>query len=81
MGVSAQMRQLLRRPVQVFYANRTVFTKPGVHVWLGPRFGHLRVLPLPRRRAKRRPSPEAIAFVVLAAPLAVLFAYAYGWLG
>lgn len=50
MSVSGQMRPLAQRPVKVYYADRVSFTKPGIHVWLGQRFGHLRVLPLPRRR-------------------------------
>lgn len=45
------MRPLLRRPLKLYYADG-FFTKPGIHVWLGRRVGHVRILPIPRRWAR-----------------------------
>lgn len=38
--------------VALYYANRSLFTKPGLYAWLWRR--HVRVLPLPRRERNRR---------------------------
>lgn len=33
------------RRLKIFRAERGVHAYPGLHVWLGPRFGHLRLWP------------------------------------
>lgn len=37
---------------RLYYANRRWFTHPGLHLWTGKR--HVRILPSPRRRRRRR---------------------------
>lgn len=55
MGAASPMRSLVRwRRLRIYWADRDVFLKPGVHVWIGPRFGHLRILPAPCKRRRRR---------------------------
>lgn len=48
------MRPLVRwRGLQLYWADRSVFLKPGLVVWIGPLHGHVRVLPMPRKKRRR----------------------------
>lgn len=47
MGASPMTPVVTIGRFRLFYAERSRFTYPGLHLWTGSR--HVRVLPLPRR--------------------------------
>lgn len=61
MNASSPMQPVVRRGrFKLYYADRH-FTKPGLHVWTGPKRGHVRLL--------RDPHARRVAALVTLAPM------------